>query len=270
MRAQKLPAQLGPSFTVDRGAEADRYLALGYIVSSGRAIRADVFETVLAACFADGIEGTPAELLGSLLGVTPADARRLARAIAPKAPRTRGPDDIAVSKRLCYLLRHNPDDAGLVLDAQGWIELDRLLEGLARGGLSISRERLERIVAASDKQRFALSDDRQRIRANQGHSIAVDLAHATEAPPAVLYHGTSRDRVESIRREGLRRGRRHDVHLSADVETARRVGARHGKPAVFIVDATAMAGAGFAFRRSPNGVWLVDHVPAEFLRVKED
>jgi putative RNA 2'-phosphotransferase len=266
LRAQRVPTQLAASFAVDRNADPDRYLALGYAFAGGRAIRIDAFERVLGACMTDGMEATSVDTLANWLAVSTDDAKRLARAIAPNAPRTRGPDDVAVSKRLSYLLRHKPSDAGLALDEHGWIEVDALLQGLARGGLSISRERLERIVAASDKQRFAFSEDRQRIRANQGHSVTVDLAHATATPPAVLYHGTAADRVEAIRREGLRRGRRHDVHLSADIETARRVGARHGKPAVLVVDAAAMVTAGFSFRRSPNGVWLVDHVPPAFVR----
>ena len=161
------------------------------------------------------------------------------------------------------MLRHRPDLVGIRLDAGGWVDVDELLAALAASGRPMTRAQLERIVATSDKQRFALENG--RIRANQGHSVAVDLGLEPVDPPPVLFHGTPERNVEAILREGLRRGSRHHVHLSPDVATATRVGARRGRPRVLEVDAAAMARDGFVFLRSANGVWLVDEVPSAYL-----
>ena len=131
--------------------------------------------------------------------------------------------------------------------------------------MPLTRAELEAIVATSDKQRFALSSDGTRIRANQGHSVEVDLALAPATPPERLYHGTVERALGGIRAHGLVRGARHHVHLSADLATATKVGARRGRPVVLVVRAAEMAAAGYAFFRSDNGVWLVEHVPVEFL-----
>jgi putative RNA 2'-phosphotransferase len=122
------------------------------------------------------------------------------------------------------------------------------------------------VVATSDKQRFAFDESRARLRANQGHSVDVDLQLEPVTPPAVLYHGTGRQNVASILAGGLQKMNRHHVHLSPDTETAIRVGRRHGEPVVFVVDAAAMHGDGSTFYCSANGVWLVDHVPAQHVR----
>jgi putative RNA 2'-phosphotransferase len=179
-------------------------------------------------------------------------------------------DDIKRSKLLSKALRHDPGRLGLHPDGAGWVEVDAVLRACAASstgrGISIDRADLERVVATNDKQRFAFNDDRTRIRASQGHTIDVDLGLVPQAPPEVLFHGTALAFVESILRQGLLRGGRNHVHLSADVETAIKVGARHGKPYVFEVAATRMVEAGHAFVRSDNGVWLALHVPAEFLR----
>jgi putative RNA 2'-phosphotransferase len=169
------------------------------------------------------------------------------------------------SKLLSLVLRHRPDLVGIRLDEAGWVEVDELLAGLAALGKPMTRTQLERIVATSDKQRFALDGD--RIRASQGHSVPVDLGLVPVAPPAVLFHGTPERNVEAILREGLRRGTRHHVHLSPDEATAVRVGARRGRPRVLEVDAAAMAADGHVFLRSANGVWLVDAVPPAYLRL---
>jgi putative RNA 2'-phosphotransferase len=173
-------------------------------------------------------------------------------------------DPVSASRFLSLVLRHRPDLIGLPLDDAGWAEIDALVR-LSQGHRPLTRALIETVVATSDKQRFAISADGLRIRANQGHSIAVDLALEMVAPPAHLYHGTAARFVEAIRREGLSRRSRHHVHLSADVETATRVGARHGKPVVLIVRAAEMAAAGHVFHRSANGVWLTDAVPAAFI-----
>jgi len=171
-----------------------------------------------------------------------------------------------VSRRLSYVLRHAPDSVGVELDEAGWVRVDDLLEGLRRHGLALSGDQLAQVVSTSDKQRFAFDAAGERIRANQGHSVPVDLGLAGLTPPAVLFHGTVAAAMPAIRSEGLTRRGRHHVHLSSDVATARAVGGRRGRPVVLAVDAAAMAAAGAVFSCSDNGVWLVDAVPPEHLR----
>ncbi|HEX4450535.1 MAG TPA: RNA 2'-phosphotransferase [Kofleriaceae bacterium] len=171
------------------------------------------------------------------------------------------------SKLISLILRHEPTKFGVELDRAGWTSVESLLAALATHGHAITRTELDQIVVTSDKQRFALSPDGARIRANQGHSIDVELELAPATPPAVLYHGTVDRFVASIRAHGLVKGERHHVHMSADVETATAVGGRRGKPVVLVVDAAKMLADGHAFFRSQNGVWLVDHVPAPYLAV---
>ena len=173
---------------------------------------------------------------------------------------------VQVSKYLSKHLRHEPERLGLMLAEGGWVGVDELLAACARQRFPIRRAELDEVVARSDKQRFALDPTGTRIRANQGHSVAVDLQLIPVEPPDVLYHGTGYRAAEAIAQQGLHRMGRHHVHLSGDVPTAERVGARHGRPVVFAVAAAALRRAGHTFYRSANGVWLVDHVPAEFLR----
>jgi len=161
-------------------------------------------------------------------------------------------------------LRHEPGRFGLALDTAGWVRVDEFLVALR-----IGRAELDRVVAENDKRRFAVQrgpDGVERIRASQGHSVPVELGLVPQTPPHHLYHGTSAAVLGSIRATGLNRGSRHHVHLSADVETARRVGARRsGAVVVLTVDAAAMDRDGHAFYRSDNGVWLTDAVPADYL-----
>lgn len=173
--------------------------------------------------------------------------------------------DKKTSKFLSLVLRHDPGAIGLELDAQGWADVDALLEGITAKGHALDRATLERIVAESDKQRFKLSDDGMRIRANQGHSVEVQLELAPQQPPEILFHGTVAKFLAAIRRDGLIRGSRHHVHLSADLDTAQKVGQRRGKPIVLRVRAGEMARGGAEFFLSENGVWLTEHVPPEFL-----
>ena len=170
-----------------------------------------------------------------------------------------------VSKYLAYLLRHRPQAAGLVLDGAGWVEVDALLAALAAQGRALTPAQLEAVVNAPGKRRFEL--DGGRIRAAQGHSVAVELGlHPTE-PPTTLYHGTVARFLDRILREGLLpRGRTH-VHLSPDVATAREVGARRGEPVILTVDAAAAWREGHAFLLAASGVWLTDHVPPRYLSV---
>lgn len=182
--------------------------------------------------------------------------------------RSRGRSATALSRRLSYVLRHAPHSVGLTLGSGGWVDIDELLSALARSGLRLSRAELDAAVRASDKQRFAVDASGTRIRANQGHSVPVDLELEPHPPPPVLYHGTVDRALDSISREGLTSRGRHHVHLSADVETATAVGARRGKPVVLVVDAAALAADGTPFYRSANGVWLVKAVPPRYLTAK--
>ena len=177
------------------------------------------------------------------------------------------PDDIRLSKRLSYVLRHRPDSVGLTLGDHGWVGVDDLLAALARSGTRTSPEDLERVVAANDKQRFELDRLRGRIRARQGHSVEVDLGLEPVAPPGTLFHGTPQRNVDSILADGLDRRQRHHVHLSADIETAQRVGRRRGSAVVLTVDAAAMSAVGQLFWCTDNGVWLTDRVAPEFIAV---
>jgi putative RNA 2'-phosphotransferase len=171
-----------------------------------------------------------------------------------------------ISKRLSYHLRHRPDEIGLALGPGGWVEVTALLAALAAHGQAVTREELDAVVAGNDKRRFAFDETGERIRASQGHSVEVDLGLEPLEPPALLYHGTGAGSAGAIARDGLRRMRRHHVHLSADQATAQAVGARHGPPVIFAVDAAAMRAAGSLFYRSANGVWLTDEVPPIYLR----
>ena len=172
---------------------------------------------------------------------------------------------VKISKFLSLVLRHNPAAANVTLDEHGWGSVEALLEGVASVGRKISHDELLEVVATSPKQRFALSEDGLRIRANQGHSVAVDLGYEPSVPPDVLYHGTYADVVDRILTDGLKKMSRHHVHLSSDVDTATQVGARRGPPVILNIDALAMVDEGYAFFVSANGVWLTDHVPPNFI-----
>jgi putative RNA 2'-phosphotransferase len=172
---------------------------------------------------------------------------------------------VAISHFLSMILRHRPSKVGLRLDEAGWVEVDALLEAMRTHGMTVDRATLERVVAENDKQRFAFSADGKRIRANQGHTIHVDLGLEPRTPPELLYHGTGQGAAAAILREGLRRGKRHAVHLSLDPETAHKVGQRHGKPCVLAIAARRMAAEGRLFTCSENGVWLTEYVPPEYI-----
>jgi putative RNA 2'-phosphotransferase len=174
-------------------------------------------------------------------------------------------DSVELSKFLSFVLRHKPDAIGLVLDAQGWVSVDELVQKGNAAGTRFSRDNLLQVVETSDKKRFSVSADGQRIRAAQGHSVSVELGLLRREPPPVLYHGTATRFVESILSEGLKPQKRQQVHLSADVATAERVGQRHGKPVIFKIEALHMHQLGFEFFLADNGVWLIDQVPPDFL-----
>ena len=173
---------------------------------------------------------------------------------------------VRISKFLALVLRHEPARIGITLDEAGWTDVDALLAACNAHGVAVTRAELDDVVASSDKQRYAFSEDRTRIRANQGHSVPVSLGLSPVVPPETLFHGTVDAALDSIRTQGLVRGERHDVHLSADIETASKVGGRRGKPVVLSIRAGEMADVGHLFHRSENGVWLTQHVPPEFIR----
>ena len=172
---------------------------------------------------------------------------------------------IRTSKFLSLILRHDPERVGLKLGEAGWVGVDELLQAVNANGVTLTLEQLQHIVATSDKKRYAFSEDGQRIRASQGHSVEVDLQYPPQTPPEILYHGTATRFLEGIRKDGLQRMARHDVHLSAETKVTLQVGGRHGKPVLLTIRAGDMHRAGFVFRRSANGVWLVDHVPPQFI-----
>ena len=171
---------------------------------------------------------------------------------------------VKVSKYLSKHLRHRPDRIGVTLDANGWVETDELRRAAAEHGFRFTRDELDHVVASNDKRRFTI--DGTRIRANQGHTVDIDLDLPPAEPPEYLYHGTVARSLDAIRSEGLRPMARHDVHLSPDRETATRVGARRGRPVVLSVHAGELHRAGHVFRVSANGVWLTASVPPRFIR----
>ncbi|MGF1579327.1 MAG: RNA 2'-phosphotransferase [Gemmataceae bacterium] len=173
---------------------------------------------------------------------------------------------VQVSKYLSKCLRHQPEQLGLNLKPGGWVVIEELLNAAANNGFPISRLELVTVVETNEKKRFAFDETGTLIRANQGHSVPIDLQLAPAEPPEVLYHGTAEKNVLAILEQGLQKMNRHHVHLSLDRETATIVGQRHGKPVVFEIPAKKMHDEGFVFYCSENSVWLVEEVPAEYLR----
>lgn len=174
--------------------------------------------------------------------------------------------DVRLSRFLSLVLRHRPEVAGVTLNANGWTNINALVQGAQQKGVPLTPKALHRVVETNDKHRFEISADGQRIRARQGHSVSVDLNLAPETPLATLYHGTIARALPAIRREGLRAMSRHHVHLSPDRETALRVGQRRGEPIILEIDAAALHARGVLFYRTDNGVWLTDAVPPDAIR----
>ena len=175
-------------------------------------------------------------------------------------------NDVKLGKFLSLVLRHDPSAAGISLNEHGWADVQELLEGVRRSGRRIDQETLERIVRENNKQRYAFNEDHSKIRANQGHSLQVDVELMIAEPPEYLYHGTAARFLPAIQREGIRKMNRQYVHLSGDYQTAVDVGRRHGAPAVITVSAGAMARSGVVFYRSENGVWLCEFVDPKYFR----
>lgn len=172
---------------------------------------------------------------------------------------------IRTSKFLSYVLRHNPDAIGLTLHPGGWVDLNELIDAARRNGRDLSRSLVERVIAESDKERFAISADGQKIRANYGHSVEVNLDVTPAEPPEHLFHGTARRTLPSIKEKGLTPQSRQYVHLSTDRSSAVAVGQRHGKPVVLTIRARAMHDTGHVFFEATGSVWLTAEVPPRFI-----
>lgn len=170
-----------------------------------------------------------------------------------------------VSRKLSLVLRHDPSAIDIQLDENGWTDVSILLNKLSDRGLTTSMDLLEKVVRENDKQRFSFNEDKTKIRANQGHSIQVDLGMEQQVPPETLYHGTASRFIDSIQSSGLEKRNRQHVHLSEERETATKVGQRHGRPVILLVAAKTMHEAGHQFYLSQNGVWLTDSVPTDFI-----
>lgn len=170
-----------------------------------------------------------------------------------------------ISRKLSLVLRHDPDALGIKLDSNGWTDVDKLIEKLNSNGLKCDLPILERVVAENNKQRFSFDQDHKRIRANQGHSVDVDVELEQVKPPDILFHGTASKYIDSIMQNGLDKRARQHVHLSPDKSTAVNVGQRHGKPIVLEINAKQMHEEGYLFFKSKNGVWLTEKVPVKYI-----
>ena len=175
-------------------------------------------------------------------------------------------ENTTISKLLSLVLRHSPETLGIELDENGWTDVDILIDKIKGKGISINLDILKYVVETNAKKRFAFNETFDQVRANQGHSVDVVLGYESRQPPTILYHGTATNSVSQIQLNGLQKMKRHHVHLSADIETALKVGQRHGKPVVLEILAGQMHQNKFDFYLSDNGVWLTDHVPASFIK----
>ena len=171
----------------------------------------------------------------------------------------------SISKFMSLILRHQPDKIGITLDEKGWADTQALIDGMSRTGRKVTLDTLKEVVTNNNKQRFKFNKDCSKIRANQGHSITVDVEMKEMQPPDVLYHGTATRFLSSIKTDGLTAKNRLHVHLSSDRETAVNVGARHGKPVVLTINANKMYEDGYIFYLSENGVWLTSSVPVSYI-----
>jgi putative RNA 2'-phosphotransferase len=178
-------------------------------------------------------------------------------------------DKKKISKFLSLILRHAPEVVGLSLEENGWVSVEKLIRACIDYGKPITFAELKEVVETNDKNRFAFNGDETKIRASQGHSVAVEIEFEKRTPPEILYHGTAEKNVGVIFAEGLKKMSRHHVHLSSDTETAKSVGVRYGQPVIFQVDTKAMLAEGFEFFVAANGVWLVESVPPQFLKIDD-
>jgi len=175
--------------------------------------------------------------------------------------------DMRFSKFISLVLRHKPQEIGLIMSDDGYVSVDSLIVGMNKKGMDINRTDLNRIVESDNKQRYAfdLSGTEDRIRANQGHSIPLNIGFKEIISPLTLYHGTGKRFLENILKEGIIKGNRQYVHLSKDIETAIKVGSRHGEPVVLLIDVESMLKDSYKFYCSENGVYLTDYVPIKYI-----
>lgn len=169
------------------------------------------------------------------------------------------------SKFLSLILRHKPEEIGLILDEHGWADINELIDKAQKKGTKINLEEIKYIVENNDKKRFTFNDDFSKIRANQGHSIEVDLELQETEPPEFLFHGTAEKSIEGILKSGIKTMQRNHVHLSKDNETAEKVGQRHGKPVILKIKSGEMYKDGLKFYISKNGVWLTEYIDPKYI-----
>lgn len=174
-------------------------------------------------------------------------------------------DDVKLGKFLSLILRHKPETIGITLDKNGWADVKELIEKIKLSGRYIDMEILEKIVRENNKKRYSFSENKEKIRASQGHSIEVELNLKEMTPPTILYHGTATRFLESIREKGIIKGNRQYVHLSKDIETARNVGKRHGEVVILPIDIEGLKKIGHKFYLSENKVWLSDDIPSKYI-----
>ena len=179
-------------------------------------------------------------------------------------------ESIRLSKFLSLVLRHRPEKIGISLDEQGWTDVALLIRQMNRNGVAITPQSLQHVVETNNKSRFAFDETKTRIRASQGHSVAVELGYTPQTPPPLLYHGTSTKYLSAILASGLEKRKRHHVHLSSDVATALQVGKRHGEAVVLRINAAAMHADKYSFFLSENKVWLTEHVPVHYISLQEE
>lgn len=170
-----------------------------------------------------------------------------------------------ISKFLSLILRHQPEIINLTLDKNGWANVDELKEKCSKNNMDFTLEELDEVVETNDKKRFIFNEDKTKIRANQGHSIDIDLALKPQQPPEFLYHGTAQNNVDSILEKGIEKRSRQHVHLSLDKETATKVGMRHGKPVILTIRTGKMYEDGVLFYLSENKVWLTDFIESKYI-----
>lgn len=174
-----------------------------------------------------------------------------------------------LSKLMSYVLRHHPEELGITLDKNGWVDLKNFTQSLQSRDKTISVDKVREVVESCEKQRFSIDETQQKIRANQGHSIQVDLQLRAQQPPDILYHGTVDRFLDSILRVGLLPQQRHHVHLTESLNTAKSVGARRGRAIILEIETGELVSNGAQFYLSENQVWLIDHVPAQYIKLKQ-
>ncbi len=174
-----------------------------------------------------------------------------------------------LSKLMSYVLRHHPEELGITLDENGWVDLKNFTQSLRSRDKTISVDKVREVVESCEKQRFSIDETQQKIRANQGHSIQVDLQLRAQQPPDILYHGTVDRFLDAILRVGLLPQQRHHVHLTESLNTAKSVGARRGRAVILEIETGELVSNGAQFYLSENQVWLIDHVPAQYIKLKQ-